>query len=118
MLQFFEAEGYAVVKGALSPAEAAHALDLTWEYLESAGTGLARHDPGTWHEPAWLGRAPELGSFDSTNDYYGCHSKQMWYIRSRPALLKAWWALLTPPHLLSDIPLVNFKLESDPSLLH
>ena len=33
MLEFFHREGYAVVKAALNPAEAAHAMDLTWEYL-------------------------------------------------------------------------------------
>ena len=82
LLEFYRREGYAIVKAALGPAEVARALDLTWEYLESAGTGLARGEPRTWHEPAWLGRSPELGSFDSTNDYYGCHSRQMWYIRS------------------------------------
>ena len=33
MLEFFHREGYAVVKAALNPAEAAHAMDLTWGYL-------------------------------------------------------------------------------------
>ena len=39
MNRFLEEEGYAVVAGALTPAETERALDLTWEYLESGGTG-------------------------------------------------------------------------------
>jgi hypothetical protein len=63
MLEFFHREGYAVIKSVLDKQEASHAMDLTWEYLESAGTGLSRGKPETWHEPAWLGRSPEHGSF-------------------------------------------------------
>jgi len=32
----------------LSPTEAEHALDLTWDYLEQLGTGIDRNNIATW----------------------------------------------------------------------
>ena len=37
-LEHLESEGFVVIKGALSPTEAKHALGLTWDYLEHLGT--------------------------------------------------------------------------------
>ena len=47
-LDHLESEGFVVIKSALSPGEAEHALGLTWDYLEGLGTGIDRSDMSTW----------------------------------------------------------------------
>ena len=51
-VNFLKEYGYVVIK-ALSETEAAHAVDLTWEYLESLGTGIKRNDYKTWNKDQW-----------------------------------------------------------------
>lgn len=88
-VDYLESEGYVVIAGALSPGEAEHALDLTWGYLEELGTGIDRDDVDTWGDDQWPvnvhgGIVPSQGIG---------HSAAQWYIRSVPAVKRAFAAV-------------------------
>ena len=79
-LEHLESEGFVVIKSALSPTEAKHALNLTWDYLEQLGTGIKRNDITTWGDDRWPivtsgGIVPSLGIG---------HSEAQWFTRSLP----------------------------------
>lgn len=91
-----ESEGFVVIANALAPSEAEQALDLTWEYLESLGTGVDRGDVETWHDDRWPvtvhgGIIPSQGIG---------HSSAQWYIRSAPAVKQAFAAVWDDDDLL------------------
>ena len=44
-----------MVPGVLSPDEVQTCLDLTWDWLESLGSGIERSDPTTWTDNNWPG---------------------------------------------------------------
>jgi hypothetical protein len=95
MLRFLEEEGFAVVASALTTAEAAHALDLTWAYLESGGTGIDRTDPSTWRDGQWpfgpIGGDAGIG-----------HSQQLWYVRGCPGVKQAWATIYNTDDLITS----------------
>ena len=95
MLEFLDKEGYAVVASALTGDEAAHALDLTWAYLESGGTGISRSDPSTWTDEQWpfgaIGGDAGIG-----------HSQQLWYIRGCPGVKQAWTTIYDTDDLITS----------------
>jgi hypothetical protein len=95
MLSFLEEQGFAVVESALSAEEAAHALTLTWDYLESGGTGIDRADPSTWAEGQWpfgaIGGNAGIG-----------HSEQLWYIRGCPGVKQAWATIYGTEDLITS----------------
>jgi hypothetical protein len=81
-LDHLECEGFVVIANALSPAEAGHALDLTWDYLEQLGTGIERNDSSTWGDDRWPiavdgGIVPSQGIG---------HSAAQWFVRSLPVI--------------------------------
>ena len=95
-LDYLESEGYVVIANALSEAEADHALDLTWEFLKNLGTGVDRNDVDTWDDDQWPvnvhgGIVPSQGIG---------HSAAQWYIRSVPAVKKAFAAVWDDEDLL------------------
>lgn len=97
-LKHLETEGFVVIKNALSPTEAKHALDLTWDYLENLGTGIDRNDIGTWGDDRWPivtsgGIVPSLGIG---------HSEAQWFTRSRPSIKSAFAAIWKDDDLLSS----------------
>jgi len=95
-VDYLESEGYVVIAGALSPSEAEHALDLTWDYLKELGTGVDRNDVDTWGDDQWPvnvhgGIVPSQGIG---------HSAAQWYIRSVPAVKEAFAAVWDDDDLL------------------
>lgn len=89
-------EGYVVIANALSPTDAAHALDLTWEFLEGLGTGIDRSDMSTWGDDRWPiaahgGIVPSQGIGQSA---------PQWFIRSVPAVKDAFAAVWDDDDLL------------------
>lgn len=95
-LDHLESEGYVVIANALSPAETDEALDLTWNYLESLGTGVDRGDVSTWGDDRWPinvhgGIVPSQGVG---------HSAAQWFIRSAPAVKEAFAAVWDDDELL------------------
>lgn len=95
MTRFLEEEGFAVVASALTAEEAARAMDLTWAYLESGGTGIDRADPTTWGDAQWpfgaIGGDAGIG-----------HSQQLWYIRSCPGVKQAWATIYGTDDLITS----------------
>lgn len=95
-LDHLESEGFVVIANALSSAEAATALDLTWNYLEQLGTGIDRNDMSTWGDDRWPivtsgGIIPSLGIG---------HSEAQWFTRSVPAIKRAFAAIWDDDDLL------------------
>ena len=48
-------DGYVVIPNVLPKGEVEHALSLTWDWLESLGSGISRSDPATWGDENWPG---------------------------------------------------------------
>ncbi len=97
-LDHLESEGFVVIANALSPAEAEHALDLTWNYLEGLGTGIDRHDLATWGDDRWPivtsgGIIPALGIGQS---------EAQWFTRSIPSIKTAFASIWDDDDLLSS----------------
>ncbi len=95
-LDHLESEGFVVIAGALSASETATALDLTWDYLESLGTGIDRTDAATWDDDRWPiavhgGIIPSQGIG---------HSAAQWFIRSVPAVKRSFAAVWDDDDLL------------------
>lgn len=95
-LDHLESEGYVVIAGALSAAQAARALDLTWDYLEQLGTGIDRSDIATWGDDRWPvttfgGIIPGLGIG---------HSAAQWYVRSIESVKTAFASIWDDDDLL------------------
>ena len=95
-IDFLHEHGYVVIRGALSAEQTAHALDLTWDYLEALGTGIDRTDVTTWSDERWPvsvhgGIIPSQGIG---------HSEAQWFIRSVPAVKQAFAAVWDDDDLL------------------
>ena len=90
--------GFVVIENALTAHQAAHALDLTWQYLEALGTGIKRDDPDTWGDERWPvavhgGIIPSQGIG---------HSEAQWFIRSVPSIKQAFAAVWGDDDLLTS----------------
>jgi len=93
---YLEEHGYVVIRSALSPEQADHAVQLTWEFLEALGTGIDRTDAATWTDDRWPvavhgGIIPSQGIG---------HSAAQWFIRSVPAVKEAFAAVWGDDDLL------------------
>lgn len=95
MLSFLAEEGFAVVASALTAEETARALDLTWTYLESGGTGIDRKKPSSWSDPQW-----PFGAI--AGDAGIGHSQQLWYIRGCPGVKQAWATIYGTDDLITS----------------
>ncbi len=95
-IDHLESEGFVVIADALSPEQTTRALDLTWDYLEALGTGIDRADPMTWGDDRWPvavhgGIIPSQGIG---------HCAAQWFIRSAPAVKRAFAAIWEDDDLL------------------
>ena len=95
-LEHLDTEGFVVIANALSPTEAGHALDLTWDYLEQLGTGIDRNEITTWGDDRWPivtsgGIVPSLGIG---------HCAAQWFTRSVPSVKSAFAAIWEDDDLL------------------
>ena len=84
-IEYLRDEGYVVIANALDTEAAAHALELTWDWLEGLGTGIDRADPSTWGDDRWPvavhgGIIPSQGVGQTA---------AQWFIRSAPAVKQA-----------------------------
>ena len=95
--KFLKEYGYVVIK-ALSETEAAHAVDLTWEYLESLGTGIKRNDYKTWNKDQW----PTAVHGAILPGHGIGHSKPQWYVRGHPNIKKAFAGIWQTTDLLAS----------------
>ena len=74
-------EGYVVVRGVLNATELIHARELLWAFMEGTAQGVRRDDPMSW---AANGPNP-YGIFWG---FGAGHSRLLWFIRTRPVLLR------------------------------
>src|ERR1700744_1091119 len=79
-IAYLDEHGYVVIANALSGAEAAQALSLTWDYLEQLDTGIDRNDIATWDDDRW----PTAVHGGILPGHGIGHSAAQWFIRSVP----------------------------------
>jgi hypothetical protein len=87
-----EEHGFACVRGCVSQAERARAEDLLWKHLEGveeASQRMAQRRPIGWRrgQPTTWREGHGDGLMTSTT-----HCESMWYVRSRPGVIKAFHA--------------------------
>lgn len=81
-LDYLRREGYVVIRSVANASELALAKSLLWDFIEGAGVGAHRNDPSSWR----LLRPNQYGIIW----FYGVgQSKFMWFLRTRPRLLRA-----------------------------
>ncbi len=84
--RFLADEGYVIYRDVLSPAECCSGMALLWDWLEALGTGIDRGRPETWCDERW----PPSVSGAGILPYCGIgQSDAMWYVRTRPAVRRA-----------------------------
>jgi len=76
-LATLRSEGYVVVPGVLTPDEVEQARDLTWDWLESLGTGISRTEVSTWSNANWPGDK----SSGIIASYGAGQSEAAWFVR-------------------------------------
>jgi hypothetical protein len=91
--------GYAVCKGVLKPVDCERAVSLTWDFLESVGTGIDRTDVSTWSGVAWP--SPARSGFLASNGANHCAAA--WAVRGAPGVKECFAGLWGTDDLL-----VNF----------
>ena len=79
---YLDEYGYAVCKGVLSPSDCTRAVGLTWDFLESLGTGIDRADISTWGETTWP--SPPRSGFLASNGANHCAAA--WDVRGAPGV--------------------------------
>jgi len=87
-----EEQGFACVRGCLSPPELGRAEDLLWRHLEGAeevSQRMAQRRPIGWRrgQPTTWRNGHGDGLMTSTT-----HCDSMWYVRSRPGVIQAFHA--------------------------
>mmetsp|Transcript_4477 Transcript_4477/g.14862 ORF Transcript_4477/g.14862 Transcript_4477/m.14862 type:complete len:410 (+) Transcript_4477:255-1484(+) len=95
-VSFFEERGFVVFREALTKAEVSEAEELLWRYLESVSSSLDRDDPSTWaqHWP------PAVGSTGILAFLGVGQSEFMWFVRTRPTVIRAFQQLWRQRNLL------------------
>jgi hypothetical protein len=88
--------GYAVIASVLDADACAHALGLTWDYLEGLGTGVDRHDPATWDDERW----PTAVHGGILPGHGIGHSAAQWFIRAQPKVKATFAAIWDDDDLL------------------
>ena len=83
-------QGWTVVPGVLSPTEVQTCLDLTWDWLESLGSGIERSDPTTWTDHNWPGEFKSgITVQGQLNKYLAASSLSLKAMTSSEYLLKS-----------------------------
>lgn len=81
-LEHLRSEGYVVIRAVANASELEVAKRLLWEFVEKAGVGADRHAPSSW-----LNLLPN--TFGIVWSHGVGQSQFMWYLRTRPRLLRA-----------------------------
>lgn len=96
--QFFDQQGYIVVRGAVPPAQCGAVVDAMWEYM-----GRDSDDPGTWYEPS----LPDGFKVKIP------HHPAVWRNREEPGVHAAFASLFGTPELRVSIDDCGFKAPFD-----
>ncbi|KIW12060.1 hypothetical protein PV08_09334 [Exophiala spinifera] len=99
-------DGFAVVKGVMSPERAASYVERMFKWLETFPYDFDRNDPSTWG-PEHLPRNMKRGMYHS----YGTpHEDFVWDARTEPGVLEAYAKLWGTDELLVSFDGINFTL--------
>ena len=96
LVDHLDQHGFAVVAAAMSPDEAATAVQMLWDYLEELGTGIDRLDPETWDNDRW----PTAVHGGILPGHGIGHSAAQWYVRSFEAIKDSFAAVWDDDDLL------------------
>ena len=77
-----EREGFTVIRAVAGEEEVVKAQALTWEWLESLGTGIKKAEPDTWTHSAWPGHGMGVTMVSQGAAHLGA----TWYLRGLPRL--------------------------------
>jgi len=95
---YLEENGYVVIKSVLSEPDAAHAVSLTWDYLEGLGTGISRHDISTWTAERW-----PTSVHGAILSFHGIgQSAAQWFVRGQPRVIQAYAGVWGTDDLLTS----------------
>jgi hypothetical protein len=95
-MAYLDEHGYVVIAKVLNEGESAHALGLTWDYLEELGTGIDRNDLSTWDDERW----PTAVHGGILPGHGIGHSAAQWFIRGIPNVKKSFAAVWDTDELL------------------
>lgn len=99
-------QGYAIIKGALSPGKAQNYQQQAFSWLTSFGTPLDLNDASTWTTEN-LPVQTNLNTFES---YCVVHEKFMWDIRQEPSIVDSFAKIWGTDELLVSFDSVNITL--------
>ena len=78
-------EGFTVIRAVAGEDEVEKARALTWEWLESLGTGIKKEEPDTWTDEAWPDW-PGRKKYGTCKSQGAAHLGATWYLRGLPRL--------------------------------
>lgn len=85
MMDYFNANGYAVIKAVATPEQVEKGISLFWDLVEQQQPSIKRTDPATWETATWVA-SPEVGIMSG----YGIgQSEFLWFARQLPKVKEA-----------------------------
>jgi len=85
LADFFNANGYVVIKAVATPEQVEKGISLFWDLVEQQQPAINRNDPSTWKTETWVASA-EIGIMSG----YGIgQSEFLWYTRQLPKVKEA-----------------------------
>jgi len=95
---YLEENGYAVFKNVANEAQIELGKSLVWDYLESLGVGISRHDEKTWDTPDW---PDPFGKGIVASEGVG-HCELLWMVRGIPNVKKIFSMIWKTNDLISS----------------
>ncbi|RAK80590.1 MFS transporter [Aspergillus fijiensis CBS 313.89] len=103
--EFFR-NGYAVIKGALTPERAQEYQSRALDWLESFGLGFDRHDKSTWKKE----NLPQSWKGGMYLHFSAAHEKYVWDVRCEPGVIAPFAKLWETDELVVSFDTVNITL--------
>ncbi|KAJ5369729.1 uncharacterized protein N7496_005821 [Penicillium cataractarum] len=97
-------DGFAVVKGAVSPEAANICAENMYSWLEGFGLGFDRNDPSTIHAD----KLPVINEKGMCLNYAVSHEEFVWRIRSEPGVVDAFRKVYGEKDVIVSFDAVNF----------
>ena len=92
-------QGFAVIKDIASEEQVTEGKALLWDWLESLGSGISRHNPTTWGNANWPG--PLALGFAPTHGGGQCQAA--WHFRGLPRVKEAFAAIWETNDLICSL---------------
>merc|ERR1711988_139592 len=109
-----ETEGWIVVPSVLTQTEVETCKSLTWDWLESLGSGIDRSDPTSWTDINWPGdlRSGITGTCGSNQQ------PSLWFIRGHPKVQEVFariWSVRTSDLITSMDTILIWRYKAEES---